>query len=175
MRLGLDYVDTAILHHPGANDLAACRAKERSVERGLARPIGLSNGYVDELTTFLPGFRTRPALVQNEIHPFYQEQDVVPFIQEKGIVVQSWYPFGGRGWTAPILEHPEIVRIGRAHGKTAAQVILRWNLQRNVAVIPGSSNPAHIKENAEVFDFELAPDEMRRLAKLDRGEKHDWY
>lgn len=174
-KLDIGYVDLMLLHHPGSGDVAAYRAIEKAVERKLVRSIGLSNWYVKELADFLPKVDTTPALVQNEIHPFYQEQDVVPFMQEKGIVVQSWYPFGGRGWTAPILEHPEIVRIGRAHGKTAAQVILRWNLQRNVAVIPGSSNPAHIKENAEVFDFELAPDEMRRLAKLDRGEKHDWY
>ena len=67
------------------------------------------------------------------------------------------------------------MRIGRAHGKTAAQVILRWNLQRNIAVIPGSSNPAHIRENSEIFDFALAAEEMERMARLDRGEKHDWY
>lgn len=97
MRLGLDYVDTANPRHPGAHDLAACRAKEWAVERGLVRPIGLSNGYVDELTTFLPGFRTRPALVQNEIHPFHRERDVVPFIRKKGIAVQSRYPLGGDG------------------------------------------------------------------------------
>ena len=139
------------------------------------RSIGLSNWYVKELTEFLPKIDVPPALVQNEIHPFYQEKDVVPFIQGKGIVVQGWYLLGGRGWTAPILGHPEIVRIGRAHGKTAAQVILRWNLQRNIAVIPGSSNPAHIRENSEIFDFALAAEEMERMARLDRGEKHDWY
>lgn len=174
-KLDVGYADLVLLHHPGTGDVAAYRTLEKAVERKLVRPIGLSNWYVKELTEFLPKIDVPPALVQNEIHPFYQEKDVVPFIQGKGIIVQGWYPLGGRGWTAPILGHPEIVRIGRAHGKTAAQVILRWNLQRNIAVIPGSSNPAHIRENSEIFDFALSAEEMERMARLDRGEKHDWY
>lgn len=175
MRLGLDYVDTAILHHPGANDLAACRAKERAVERGLARPIGLSNGYVDELTTFLPGFRTRPALVQNEIHPFHRERDVVPVVRKEGIAVQSRYPLGGRGRTKAIFAHPTIAGIAKRLGRTPAQVVLRWQLERGVAVIPGSSDPGRIRENAELCDFSLAADDLRAIAVMDRGEKHDWY
>lgn len=100
-KLDIGYIDLMLLHHPGSGDVAAYRAIEKAVERKLVRSIGLSNWYVKELADFLPKVDTTPALVQNEIHPFYQEQDVVPFIQEKGIVVQSWYPFGGRGWTAP--------------------------------------------------------------------------
>lgn len=175
MRLGLDYVDTSILHHPGANDLAACRAMEWAVERGLARPIGLSNGYVDELTTFLPGFRTRPALVQNEIHPFHRERDVVPVVRKEGIAVQSRYPLGGRGRTKAIFAHPTITGIAKRLGRTPAQVVLRWHLERGVAVIPGSSDPGRIRENAELCDFSLAADDLHAIAVMDRGEKHDWY
>ena len=116
-----------------------------------------------------------PALVQNEIHPYYQEKDVVPFIQEKGIVVQCWYPLGGRGYTAALLHDDTICAIASAHGVSAAQVILRWDLQRGVVVIPGSGNPEHIKENLDLFGFELSEAEMAALAALDRGEKHDWY
>lgn len=174
-KLDLGYVDLLLLHHPGNGDVAAYRALEKTVEEGAVRSIGLSNWYIKELTEFLPQVDVVPALVQNEIHPFYQDRDVVPFIQEKGIVVQAWFPFGGRGWTKSVLGHPEIVKIAKAHGKTAAQVVLRWNLQRNVSVIPGSSNPAHIKENTEIFDFELSDSDMKAIAALDRHEKHEWY
>lgn len=174
-KLDLGYVDLLLLHHPGNGDVAAYRALEKAVEEGAVRSIGLSNWYIKELTEFLPQVDVVPALVQNEIHPFYQDRDVVPFIQGKGIVVQAWFPFGGRGWTKSVLGHPEIVKIAKAHGKTAAQVVLRWNLQRNVSAIPGSSNPAHIKENTESFNFELSDSDMKAIAALDRHEKHEWY
>lgn len=148
---------------------------EKSVEEGEVRSIGLSNWYIKELTDFLPKVDVIPALVQNEIHPFYQDRDVVPFIQEMGIVVQAWFPFGGRGWTKSVLGHPELAKIAMAHGKTVAQIVLRWNLQRNVSAIPGSSNPAHIKENTEIFDLELSDSDMEAIAALDRHEKHEWY
>lgn len=174
-KLDLGYVDLLLLHHPGNGDVAAYRTLEKAVEEGAVRSIGLSNWYIKELTEFLPKVDVIPALVQNEIHPFYQDRDVVPFIQEKGIVVQAWFPFGGRGWTKSVLGHPEIAKIAKAHGKTAAQIVLRWNLQRNVSAIPGSSNPAHIKENTEIFDFELSDSDMKAIAALDRHEKHEWY
>ena len=174
-KLGLDYVDMMVLHHPGAGDVDAYRAIERAVERGEVRSIGLSNWYVRELEDFLPKVKTCPALVQNEIHPFYQEREVAPFIQDLGIAVQSWYPLGGRGWTKAILTHPTITEIAKRLGKTPAQVVLRWHLERGVAVIPGSSDPVHIRENAALFDFSLTADDMRSIALLDRGEKHDWY
>lgn len=142
---------------------------------GKIRSIGLSNWYVDELEAFLPQISITPALIQNEIHPYYQENDVIPYIQERGIVVQGWYPLGGRGHTAELLGDPVITEIAAAHGKTSAQVILRWNLQKGIVVIPGSSNPEHIQENTELFHFELDADEMARINALDRGEKHDWY
>ena len=113
--------------------------------------------------------------MQNEIHPYYQEQDVVPFIQGKGIVVQCWYPLGGRGYTADLLGNETIRAIAKAHGVSAAQVILRWDLQRSIVAIPGSSNPEHIRENLDLFGFELSDEEMEQIAALDRGEKHDWY
>lgn len=174
-KLDLGYIDLMLLHHPGRGDVAAYLALEKAVEEGAVRSIGLSNWYIKELTDFVPQVDVVPALVQNEIHPFYQDRDVVPFIQEKGIVVQAWFPFGGRGWTKSVLGHPEIAKIAKAHGKTAAQIVLRWNLQRNVSAIPGSSNPAHIKENTEIFDFELSDSDMKAIAALDRHEKHEWY
>ena len=174
-RLDIGYVDMMLLHHPDSNDVKAYKAMEQFVKDGKIRSIGLSNWYVEELTEFLPQVDTVPALIQNEIHPYYQENDVIPFIQEKGIVVQGWYPLGGRGHTAELLNDSTISCIAGMHGVSSAQVILRWNLQKGVVVIPGSSNPDHIKENTELYHFELTEDEMKRINELDRGEKHDWY
>ncbi len=174
-KLDIGYIDMMLLHHPGTNDVKAYQAMEKYVEQGKIHSLGLSNWYVEELTEFLPQVTITPALVQNEIHPYYQEKDVVPFIQEKGIVVQCWYPLGGRGYTADLLGNETIKAIAEDHGVSSAQVILRWDLQRGIVVIPGSSNPDHIRENLDLFGFELTDDEMAEIGELDRGEKHDWY
>lgn len=148
---------------------------EQAVKDGKIRSIGLSNWYIEELDEFLSQVDIVPALVQNEIHPFYQELEVVPYIQSLGIVMQGWYPLGGRGYTVDLLSNETINDIADAHGVSAAQVILRWNLQRSIIVIPGSSNPEHIKENLDLFSFRLTDDEMQRITELNRDEKHDWY
>ena len=174
-KLDIQYIDMMLLHHPGTDDVKAYKAMEKAVADGKIRSLGLSNWYVEELEEFLSQINITPALVQNEIHPYYQENDVIPYIQNLGIVVQGWYPLGGRGHTAELLSDEVISSIAAAHGKSSAQVILRWNLQKGVVVIPGSSNPDHIQENTELFDFELTEEEMERINALDRGEKHDWY
>lgn len=174
-RLDIGYVDMMLLHHPDSNDVKAYKAMEKFVEDGKIRSLGLSNWYVKELESFLPQVDILPALVQNEIHPYYQENDVIPYIQNLGIVVQGWYPLGGRGHTAELLGDKVIFSIAEAYGVSSAQVILRWNLQKGVVVIPGSSNPDHIKENAELYDFALTDQEMAQINALDRNEKHDWY
>ena len=174
-KLNIGYIDMMLLHHPGDGDVEAYKMMEEYVKQGKIHSIGLSNWYIEELNEFLPQVETMPALVQNEIHPYYQELDVVPFIQGKGIVVQGWYPFGGRGHTSELLNDQTIVEIANAHNVTAAQVILRWNLQRGVVVIPGSTNPEHIKENTDIYGFELTDEEMQKMESLNRDEKHDWY
>lgn len=174
-KLDIGYIDLMLLHHPGDGDVKAYKAMEKAVEEGKIRSIGLSNWYVEELEEFLPQISITPALIQNEIHPYYQENDVIPYIQSLGIVVQGWYPLGGRGYTAKLLGNEVISEIARMHGKSSAQVILRWNLQKGVVVIPGSSNPDHIQENTELYDFELTEEDMEKINALDRNEKHDWY
>lgn len=174
-KLDIGYIDMMLLHHPGTDDVKAYKAMEKYVESGKIRSLGLSNWYVKELGEFLPQVAIKPALVQNEIHPYYQENDVIPYIQSLGITVQGWYPLGGRGHTKELLGDETVSEIAAAHGKSSAQIILRWNLQKGVVVIPGSSDPDHIKENTELYDFELSEDEMNRINALDRNEKHDWY
>ena len=174
-KLDVGYIDLMLLHHPGTNDVTAYKVMEKAVATGKIRSIGVSNYYIKEMEAFLPQVSITPVLVQNEIHPYYQEKEVVKYMHEKGIAVEAWYPFGGRGHTAAMFADETISRIAKAHGKSSAQVILRWDLQNGVIVIPGSSNPNHQKENISVFDFELTDEEMAAIATLDRNEKHDWY
>ena len=164
-----------LLHHPASNDTAAYKAIEKAIQEGKVHTAGISCYYIRETDSFLPKVSLKPELIQNEIHPFYQDSKVVEHIQKKEIAVQSWYPLGGRGHTGAMFRSPVLQKIAAAHGKSAAQVILRWNLQRGVCVIPGSSNPEHIWENISIFDFALTNAEMEAIAGLDRNEKHDWY
>ena len=174
-KLNIDYIDMMLLHHPGANDVKAYKAIEKFVAQGKIRSIGLSNWYIEEIGDFIARIDIMPALIQNEIHPYYQEQTVIPYMHNLGIVMQAWYPLGGRGYTSVLLADNALCQIAEAHGVSSAQVILRWHLQRGVVAIPGSSNPAHILENISLFDFELSESEMSAIAALDRNEKHDWY
>lgn len=173
--LGMDYVDMMLLHHPGDNDVKAYHAMESYVKKGKIRSLGISCFYKKELSAFLPQVMIKPALVQNEIHPYYQDSQSVDFIRAQDIAVQAWYPLGGRGYTAKLLENPTILKIAAAHGVSATQVILRWNLQNGVVVIPGSASPAHILENTLLYHFELTEEEMREIHSLNKDEKHDWY
>ena len=174
-KLDIGYIDIMLLHHPGTNDVKAYKAMEKYQAEGKIKSLGISCFYVKELSEFLPRVNVKPVLVQNEIHPYYQDTEVVDFIHKNDIVVQAWYPLGGRSFQDELLKDPVLADIAKAHGKSIVQVILRWHWQRNVVAIPGSSNPAHIAENHDIFDFELTDDEMNRIASLNRNEKHDWY
>ena len=172
-KLDVEYIDLLLLHHTGSNDVEAYQVMEDYVRKGKIRSIGLSNWYIEELEEFIPQITIMPAVVQNEIHPYYQELEVVPYVQSLGIVMEGWYPFGGRGHTSELFNDETIVEIANNHQVSSAQVILRWNLQRGVVVIPGSSNPEHIKENTEIYHFTLTDEEMKRIENLNRDEKHD--
>lgn len=174
-KLDIGYIDLMLLHHPGTNDVKAYKAMEKYVEAGKIRSIGVSCYYVKEINEFLPKVNIKPVLVQNEVHPYYQDTEVVEHLHDLGIVVEAWYPLGGRGHQKELLSDPVLSKIAARHNKSVAQVILRWDLQRGVVIIPGSSNPDHIKENISIFDFSLTDDEMEQIAALNRNEKHDWY
>ena len=174
-KLDLGYIDILLLHHPASNDVSAYRAIERAIRDGKVRSAGISCYYIRELDTFIPQVDLKPVLVQNEVHPYYQDTPVVRHIQEADIPVQAWYPLGGRGYNRELMTDPVLRDIAAAHGKSLVQVILRWDLQSGVTVIPGSNNPEHIRENISIFDFELSENEMGKIAALNRNEKHDWY
>ena len=172
--LGLDYVDLMLIHQPGWNDEAVYRALEQAVGEGKVRSIGISNYYtpkaVEEILSFA---KIMPAVIQNENHLYYQNKELQEYVRQYGIAVESWYPFGGRGHTQEHFADETIVGIAEVHGKTPAQIILRWQLQDGYVAIPGSSNPEHIAENYDVFGFELTSAEMEQIRQLDRHERYE--
>ena len=178
-KLNIEYIDLMLLHHPGDKDVEAYLTMEKYVKSGKIKSIGLSNWYIKELKSFLPKVNIMPAIVQNEIHPYYQETNVINYIyndiRDKGIIVEGWYPLGGRGYNTELLKEQVLSNIGKKYNKSLVQTILRWNLQRGTVVIPGSSNSEHIQEDFNIYDFELSDDDMDTIANLNRDEKHDWY
>ena len=172
--LGLDYVDLMLIHQPGWNDEAVYRAMEQAVRDGSVRSIGISNYYTSEAVEEILSFaEIMPAVIQNENHLYYQNKALQEYVQQYGIVVESWYPFGGRGHTQEHFSNEVIVRIAAAHGKSPAQIILRWQIQDGYITIPGSSDPDHIAENFNVFDFELTEREMDEIRKIDRQNRYE--
>lgn len=176
-RLGLDYIDLMILHHSQPrNDVDAYHAMERAVADGKLRSIGLSNYYEPEDFDRLVNATTIvPVLLQNETHPYHQSREMKEHLAQYGTVMESWFPLGGRGNTQILFDDPVIVGIAEAHGKTSAQIILRWHLQAGNIAIPGSRNENHIAENYDIFDFTLSEEEMEQMTKLDRNERFASY
>lgn len=176
-RLGLDYIDLMILHHSQPrNDVQAYQAMEQAVRDGKLKSIGLSNFYEPEdFDRLVNATEIVPALLQNETHPYHQSGVMKEHLKKYGTVMESWFPLGGRGNTQILFDDPTISSIAAAHGKTSAQVILRWHLQAGNIAIPGSSNEAHIQENCEIFDFELSDEEMAKMTALNKDERFASY
>ncbi len=172
-RLGLDYIDLMILHHSQpSNDVQAYQAMERAVAAGKLRSIGLSNYYEPaDFDRLVNATTIKPAVLQNETHPYHQSKDMQSHIDQYGTVLESWFPLGGRGNTQTLFNDSTIRAIAEAHGKTSAQIILRWHLQAGNIAIPGSSNEAHIQENCEIFDFSLTDEEMQQMTALDKNQR----
>ncbi len=172
-RLGLDYIDLMILHHSQpSNDVDAYQAMERAVADGKLRSIGLSNYYEPEDFDRLVNATTvKPALLQNETHPYHQSGEMKEHIARYGTVLESWFPLGGRGNTQKLFKDETISSIAASHGVSSAQVIIRWHLQAGNICIPGSSNEQHIIEDYDVWDFELTDDEMTQMISLERDER----
>jgi diketogulonate reductase-like aldo/keto reductase len=179
-KLGVEEIDLLILHQPlpSAFDrtLEAYRALETLLADGKVRAIGVSNFMVEHLTTLLDRATVVPAVNQIECHPYFQQREVQDFNAEHGILTQAWSPIGGitfyrDGRHGSALEDPVIGDIARAHGKSPAQVMLRWGLQHGRSVIPKSTKPSRIAENINVFDFELSAEEMAAIDSLDTGDR----
>jgi diketogulonate reductase-like aldo/keto reductase len=179
-KLGVEHIDLLILHQalPSAFDrtLEAYRALEALLADGKVRAIGVSNFMVDHLTALLDRASVVPAVNQIEVHPYFVQPEVQAFCAEHGILTQAWSPIGGITFYrdsghSSALEDPVIGRIAEAHGKSPAQVMLRWGIQHGRSVVPKSTKPERIAENIAVFDFELAADEMAAIDGLDTGRR----
>ena len=179
-KLGVDQIDLLLLHQavPSAFDrtLEAYRALETLLADGKVRAIGVSNFMVEHLTTLLDRCNVVPAVNQIEVHPYFTQREVQEFAAAHGILTQAWSPIGGitfyrDGSHGSTLDDPVIGAIAQAHGKSPAQVMLRWGLQEGRSVIPKSTKPARIAENIDVFDFELSAQEISAIDGLDTGRR----
>ena len=176
-KLGVEQIDLLILHQalPSAFDktVGAYKALEKLLADGKVRAIGVSNFMVEHLTQLLEQTDVVPAINQIELHPYFQQPEVHAFDTEHGIVTQAWSPIGGitsyRDSEKRSFDEPVILAIGEKYGKSAAQVMLRWHIQKGVQVIPKSTKAERIAENFDVFDFEITADEIAQIDALDTG------
>ncbi len=167
-KLGLEYVDLYLIHQPFGDYYAEWRAMQEINKQGRARAIGVSNFAPDQLIDLIVNNEIVPAVNQIETHPFKQNTDFQELMRAEGVQIQSWGPFaeGKNG----LFTNAVLSEIGSAHGKSVAQVVLRWLIQRGVVAIPKSVNPDRMAQNFDVFDFELTDDEMGRIVDLHTGE-----
>jgi diketogulonate reductase-like aldo/keto reductase len=169
-RLGLDYVDLYLLHWPIAGKIVqSWQALEKLCRAGRIKAIGVSNFMIPHLDELLAAAETVPAVNQIEFHPYLQSKPLVSHCQAKGIQIEAWSPLMQGG---PVLRDRTLVDVARKHGKTVAQVVLRWDVQSGVVTIPKSVKRERIAENANIFDFALADSEMTAIAALDRGQRN---
>ena len=166
-RLGLDYLDLYLIHQPIGDYYSSWRAMQDLHGDGLIKAIGVANFYPDRLVDLIEHNDITPAVNQIETHPFFQREADRQLMRDRGVQIESWGPFAeGRN---NIFSNPTLAEIGGAHGKSVAQVILRWLIQRDVVVIPKSVRPERMAENLNVFDSQLTDDEMTRISTLDTG------
>lgn len=166
-RLGLDYLDLYLIHQPLGDYYSEWRAMQAIYGEGRARAIGVSNFHPDRLVDLIDHNEIIPAVNQIETHPFHQRAGDQQVMSERGVQIESWGPFAeGRN---DLFANPILAGIGEAHGKSVAQVVLRWLTQRQVVVIPKSVKPERMAQNLDIFDFTLTDDQMAQIAKLDTG------
>lgn len=167
-KLKTDYIDLMLLHQPFSDYYGAYRALEDLYDEGKIKAIGISNFYPDRMVDLASFTRIKPMINQIEIHPYHQQVFSKEWHDKYGVQLEAWVPFGeGR---KNMFELSELKEIGDKYGKTVAQVILRWHLQRGIVVIPKSTHLERMKENFNVFDFELAQEDMDVISKLDKNE-----
>ena len=169
-RLDTDYIDLLLIHQPAGNYIAGYRQMEKAYKEGKVKAIGLSNFNKEQIQEILNICEIKPTVLQTELHPYFQEKELKEFLDKNGIVIQAWYPLGHGD--SSLLEETLFKKLGEKYKKSSAQIILRWHIQAGNIVIPGSKNPAHIKENFDLFDFELTDEEMKNIAALNKDKRY---
>lgn len=169
-RLDTEYIDLLLIHQPAGNYVAGYRQMEEAYRAGKVRSIGLSNFNETQIQEILNICEVKPAVLQTEVHPYFQENELKEFLDDEGIAIQAWYPLG-HGDKA-LIEEPLFTQLAEKYGKSNAQIILRWHIQAGNVVIPGSKNPEHIRDNFDLFDFSLTEEEMTEIAALDKKVRY---
>ena len=169
-RLGVDYVDLLYIHQPAGNWLAGYRQLEKAYREGKAKSIGISNFEGKYIEALEAAWEIAPQFIQVEAHPYFTQTELRRTLDKYGIKLMSWYPLGHGDKS--LLQEPVFAQLGQKYGKTPAQVILRWHTQMGFAVIPGSRNVDHIRDNLDILDFTLTDGEMAEIAKLDKGVRY---
>lgn len=172
-RMQLDYIDLLYVHQPVGDFVGAWKDMEKAVAMGKVRALGISNfdASGEVFSKIMKESRVKPAVLQIECHPYAQRLAMREKVEPYGIHITCWFPLGGAMSKGALFKDPVIRQIAEAHGKTPAQVILRWHMQEGFSAIPGASNPDYIKENIEIFDFELTDGEMAQMRSLNKEER----
>lgn len=169
-RLDTDYIDLLLIHQPASNYVAGYKLMEKAYKEGKVRAIGLSNFTAAQIQEILDICEVKPAILQTEVHPYSQEQELKEFLAKENMVIQAWYPLG-HGDKA-LIQEPVFSRLAEKYGKSNAQIILRWHIQAGNVVIPGSKNPDHIRANFDLFDFKLDDTEMAEITALNKNKRY---
>lgn len=167
-KLRLDYLDLYLIHQPIGDYIGAYRAMEEKYEKGCLKAIGVSNFYPERLCDLCETVKIKPMVNQVELHPFFQQENALKLMNEYDVIPEAWGPFAEGMHN--IFAHPVLSEIGEKYQKTAAQVALRWNIQRGVVVIPKSTHKDRIEQNINIWDFSLSDEDMKRIAVLDIGQ-----
>lgn len=162
-RLNLKYLDLLLLHQQVGDYVAAYKEMEKAVEQGKVRSIGLSN-FDERLDEILDNCKIKPAVIQVECHPYWSQDELRKKVEKYGTIIESWYPIGHGDKS--LIDNEIFTKLGKKYSKTNVQIILRWHIQKGNVVFPKSSNPKHIKENSEIFDFNLTNEEMEEINKM---------
>ncbi|WP_125714224.1 aldo/keto reductase [Companilactobacillus kedongensis] len=169
-RLGTDYVDLMFLHQPAGDFITGYRQLEKAYKEGKVKAIGISNFQGEKLQTLLDNAEIKPQVIQAEAHPYFTEDEVRQTLKPFGTRLMAWYPLGHGDKS--LIHEPIFAELGKKYNKSSAQIILRWHTQMGFIVIPGSTNPDHIKDNHNIFDFELTEDEMKQIADIKKNIRY---
>lgn len=168
-RLDIGYIDLLLLHQQVGDYMGAWKDMEKAVAQGKVRAIGLSNFESERLEEVCEAAAVKPAVLQVECHPYFQQEELKKRLAPYGTVIESWYPIGHGD--PGLINEPVFTELAQKYGKTNVQVILRWHIQAGNIIFPKSTNPQHIRDNSDIFDFALTDDEMARIKAIDNGKR----
>ena len=169
-RLDTDYIDLLLLHQPCGNYIEGYKIMEKAVKEGKVRAIGLSNFSEEQVQEILDMCEIKPTVLQVEAHPYYPENELKEFLEKCDIKIQAWYPLGHGDKN--LINEKVFKELALKYGKSNVQIILRWHIQSGNIVIPGATNPKHIKANIDIFDFELSKEDMEKIAKINKNVRY---